>query len=133
MANARKAGVEKLIQFKDGDATKMSLPTDSGIIICNPPYGQRMMEQMLDTFESAKTKIESYKTSDPKRYQAILDNIVKESIFPRYLLLEAYSSTYSNAQLLEMKTSFRADVERLDINVVSEGGSMSDYLNANGY
>ena len=45
MANARKAGVGNLITFKDGDATKMSLPTDSGILICNPPYGQRMMEQ----------------------------------------------------------------------------------------
>ena len=45
MANARKAGVGKLITFKDGDATKMSLPTDSGIIVCNPPYGERMMEQ----------------------------------------------------------------------------------------
>ena len=45
MANARKAGVSKLITFKDGDATKMSLPSDSGILICNPPYGERMMEQ----------------------------------------------------------------------------------------
>ena len=45
MSNARKAGVADCIEFKDGDATKMSLPTDSGIIICNPPYGQRMMEQ----------------------------------------------------------------------------------------
>ena len=45
MANARKAGVNKLITFQDGDATKMSLPTDSGILICNPPYGQRMLEQ----------------------------------------------------------------------------------------
>ena len=45
MANARKAGVGDIIEFKDGDATKMSLPTDSGILICNPPYGQRMMEQ----------------------------------------------------------------------------------------
>ncbi len=43
-ANARKAGVSDCVTFKDGDATKMSLPTDSGIIICNPPYGQRMME-----------------------------------------------------------------------------------------
>lgn len=96
-------------------------------------WGQRMMEQMLDTFELAKTKIESYKISDPKRYQAMLDNIVKESIFPRYLLIEAYSSTYSSTQLVEMKTSFRADVERLDINQLSEGVSMTDYLNANGY
>ena len=33
MANARKAGVADCITFKDGDATKMSLPTDSGILI----------------------------------------------------------------------------------------------------
>ena len=45
MANARKAGLGDLIEFKDGDATKMSLPTDGGIFIANPPYGQRMMEQ----------------------------------------------------------------------------------------
>ena len=45
MANARKAGVGKLITFRDGDATKMSLPSDAGIIVCNPPYGERMMEQ----------------------------------------------------------------------------------------
>jgi putative N6-adenine-specific DNA methylase len=43
-ANARKAGVSDCVTFKDGDATKMSLPTESGLIICNPPYGQRMME-----------------------------------------------------------------------------------------
>ena len=45
MANARKAGLGDLIEFRDGDATKMSLPCDEGILICNPPYGQRMMEQ----------------------------------------------------------------------------------------
>ena len=45
MANARKAGVGKLITFKDGDATKLSLPAESGVIICNPPYGERMLER----------------------------------------------------------------------------------------
>ena len=44
-ANARKAGVSDIVTFKDGDATKLPLPTDSGIIVCNPPYGERMMEQ----------------------------------------------------------------------------------------
>ena len=39
---ARKAGVADCIEFKDGDATKMPLPTDSGIIVCNPPYGERI-------------------------------------------------------------------------------------------
>ncbi len=45
MSNARKAGVDKLIDFRDGDATKLPLPCDGGILICNPPYGQRMLEQ----------------------------------------------------------------------------------------
>ena len=44
-ANARKAGVADSVTFKDGDATKMSLPAESGMIVCNPPYGERMMEQ----------------------------------------------------------------------------------------
>ena len=44
-ANARKAGVADIVTFKDGDATKMSLPCDSGILVCNPPYGERMLEQ----------------------------------------------------------------------------------------
>ena len=44
-ANARKAGVADIVTFKDGDATKMSLPAESGILVSNPPYGQRMMEQ----------------------------------------------------------------------------------------
>ena len=44
-ANAKKAGVADCVTFADGDATKMSLPSDSGILVCNPPYGQRLMEQ----------------------------------------------------------------------------------------
>ena len=45
IANAKKAGVAGHIQFRQADATKMSLPTDKGIIVCNPPYGERMGEQ----------------------------------------------------------------------------------------
>ena len=45
MANARKAGVADCVSFKDGDATKMDLPAQNGVLICNPPYGQRMLEQ----------------------------------------------------------------------------------------
>ena len=44
-ANARKAGIADCVTFKDGDATKMSLPAESGILVCNPPYGERLMER----------------------------------------------------------------------------------------
>ena len=45
MSNAKKAGVSDVIEFRDGDATKMDLPAKEGVIICNPPYGQRLGEQ----------------------------------------------------------------------------------------
>ena len=45
LANARKAGVSDCITFVDGDATKISLPAEGGIIVCNPPYGERMLEK----------------------------------------------------------------------------------------
>ena len=44
-SNARKAGVDRLIDFREGDATKMNAPAASGVIVTNPPYGERMMEQ----------------------------------------------------------------------------------------
>lgn len=44
-SNARKAGVSDCVTFRDGDATKMDFPAKEGILVCNPPYGQRMMEQ----------------------------------------------------------------------------------------
>ena len=43
--NAREAGVGKLIEFREGDAVKLPLPSDEGLIVCNPPYGERMLEQ----------------------------------------------------------------------------------------
>lgn len=45
IANAKKAGVAKYIDFYEADATKKSLPSDGGLIVCNPPYGERMLEQ----------------------------------------------------------------------------------------
>lgn len=44
-ANAKKAGVSDCVTFRDGDATRMDLPAQEGILVCNPPYGERMMEQ----------------------------------------------------------------------------------------
>ena len=45
IANAKKAGVSKYIEFREADATRESLPCDRGVIVCNPPYGERMLEQ----------------------------------------------------------------------------------------
>ena len=44
-ANARKAGVGELIDFSRADAVRSPLPAEAGILIGNPPYGERMLER----------------------------------------------------------------------------------------
>ena len=40
--NARTAGVEHLIQFETGDFEKTTVPTEAGVIMFNPEYGERL-------------------------------------------------------------------------------------------
>ncbi|MCC4860789.1 bifunctional 23S rRNA (guanine(2069)-N(7))-methyltransferase RlmK/23S rRNA (guanine(2445)-N(2))-methyltransferase RlmL [Vibrio splendidus] len=42
--NARRAGVEELIEFEVGDAAKLKRPAEfnDGVIVSNPPYGERL-------------------------------------------------------------------------------------------
>lgn len=44
-SNARKALVDDCITFAEADATRLELPAGKGVIVTNPPYGQRMLEQ----------------------------------------------------------------------------------------
>ena len=44
-SNAQKAGVEKLIDFQQADATEFNRQTARGVIVTNPPYGERLMEK----------------------------------------------------------------------------------------
>ncbi|MGM9521182.1 MAG: class I SAM-dependent RNA methyltransferase [Oscillospiraceae bacterium] len=43
--NARRAGVDDCIAFSVSDAADFSRTTDSGIIVTNPPYGERLMDR----------------------------------------------------------------------------------------
>lgn len=43
-ANAKRAGVDKTIKFFYADARSIKKPDRRGSIVCNPPYGERMLE-----------------------------------------------------------------------------------------
>ena len=43
--NARRAGVDDIIRFSVADAAKFDRGTDEGVIVTNPPYGERLMEK----------------------------------------------------------------------------------------
>ncbi|MBQ8807967.1 MAG: class I SAM-dependent RNA methyltransferase [Clostridia bacterium] len=42
--NAKKAGVDKYIHFSVCDAAKVPIFEEKGVIVCNPPYGERLMD-----------------------------------------------------------------------------------------
>jgi len=58
--NARAAGVEKWIHFEKRDMRQVTAPGDSGLIITNPPYGER-----LEDTEKAKALLNEF-SSDLK-------------------------------------------------------------------
>ena len=43
--NARRAGVDDIVRFECADATAFSRSTERGIIVTNPPYGERILEK----------------------------------------------------------------------------------------
>jgi putative N6-adenine-specific DNA methylase len=44
-ANLRAAGLEQAVQLKQANALEISAPAASGVLVTNPPYGERMGEQ----------------------------------------------------------------------------------------
>ena len=43
--NARRAGVEDVVRFEKADAMAFDRRTERGVIVTNPPYGERIMEK----------------------------------------------------------------------------------------
>lgn len=44
-SNAKKAGVEKYIHFNCTDAKDAYVFSEKGVIVCNPPYGERLLDR----------------------------------------------------------------------------------------
>ena len=40
--NAARCGIEHLVQFQQSELANVEAPADSGILMCNPPYGERL-------------------------------------------------------------------------------------------
>ncbi len=72
--NARKAAVEHLISVRQADACTIDLSHSNGTLICNPPYGERMMDtqgarrvlQRFSTVASSSPMKQYIISSDPE-------------------------------------------------------------------
>lgn len=48
--NARRAGVERMIDFRTSDFFESKPPTENGTLLMNPPYGERLQEDNIVEF-----------------------------------------------------------------------------------
>ena len=65
--NARRAGVEKYIDFSVADARDFSRKTENGTLCTNPPYGERLLEkeaavELMRAFGKTMRETENWKT-----------------------------------------------------------------------
>ena len=44
-ANAERAGVQDIVRFEVADAMRFDRQTQRGVIVTNPPYGERILEK----------------------------------------------------------------------------------------
>ena len=75
-ANARKAGVDHTVKFLQQDAGKLDLRRREGTLICNPPYGERLMDvasarKLLRSFGMAafRSPMKQYIISSDEKFE----------------------------------------------------------------
>ena len=65
-ANAKRAGVEEIVRFEVAEAADFRRDSKGGLIVCNPPYGERVMERkeaenIYRAFGKAYRKLDGWK------------------------------------------------------------------------
>ena len=78
------------------------------------------MKGALAQFDKAYEEIEIYRESDPERYKQLNDRITLEKIQYQYLMISLYGTNYTEADLLDMKYTFKRAVERLGLRFYVE-------------
>lgn len=83
-------------------------------------WSKPLLDRWVKYCEEAKAEIAGLKTSDPAKYNIMLNRIDLEAMMPRYMLLEFYPSYFSAEELIAERKSFAADARRLGVTKFGE-------------
>lgn len=83
------------------------------------------LREWMTCVDEAYAAIEPLKTTDPDGYAKAERHITLESISPRYILLDLYSTSYSPSELQAEREKFRNDASRLGMTRMSEFDELS--------
>lgn len=88
----------------------------------NFPKG--FVDGMLKCFDEAYKAIEPVKDTDPILYEALQKRICLETFPYRYLNITYYNTYYTDAELLELKLSFKEDAQFVELTNSTESKSI---------
>ena len=78
--NAKKAGVDRYITFSQADARSLTLPQEKGVLITNPPYGDRLLD-MHEADELYRALGKRWRKEDLWRIYLLTSNLDFEKSF----------------------------------------------------
>ncbi len=96
-------------------------------------WPKKLLDRWVSYIEQGKEAIAPLAKQSPTLYQTVYDNLVLESVFPRYALLEHYSGTYSNSELQKARSEFRSDCQRLNVTMINENGTLESIYTSWGF
>ena len=106
----------------------------NGTIYNNIAQQQYWPKKLLDRWngyiEEAKEAILPYQKSNRLLYDTLMDNILLESMFPRYALLNHYSGKYSADTLNALRRSFKTDCQRVNVTMLNENQTMDSVFSS---
>lgn len=83
-------------------------------------FPKGVLDEWMRLIDEAYASIEDLKESDAALYQKLEQRIRLESLTIRYMVIQIYGSTYTDADLREMKLQFKADATQLGVSRYQE-------------
>ena len=85
-----------------------------------------LLNRWIDYIAMAQESLSSLKESDLQKYKMYSENVLLESISPRFLLIDLNPSAFSADELYSAKQSFKDDCITLGITNYSEKRDISE-------
>jgi len=91
-------------------------------------WPKRILEEWQGYIKEAYKAIEPLKATDKTAYEKVYERIEKEEITIRFHLYDLHGDSYTPDELTELRRQCKADIIRLGFTKISEGGSLTAYI-----
>ena len=93
-------------------------------------WPKKLLDHYVDLCNQAMAAIEKYKDIDYNLYMSLYKNVLLESIFPRFAILEHHRGKFIKTEIEEMINEFANDCSYLGVTMKNENTSLKTTLDS---